>query len=76
MERVATLGEKRVRVGFNPSGEDRVSEIKLLTAKLIDISHTLQKEAIDANDMEHARVAAIAMTSYEEAAMWAVKAAT
>lgn len=63
-----SLGEDRVRVSFNPSDSDFVDAIKRKTAELIDIC-----EAMKVRD---GRLAALAMTAYEEAAMWAVKCAT
>lgn len=63
-----SIGAQRVRVGFNPSDNPTVDEIKLMTATLIDLC-----EAAKAKD---ARLAALAQTAYEEAAMWAVKAVT
>lgn len=63
-----TLGEQRVRISFNPSQTDTVSLIRQKTAELIDICSQFQ--SLDARCTE------IAQTSYEAAAMWAVKAAT
>lgn len=63
-----TLGEQRVRVDFNPSQEGVVYDIKRHTAALIDLC-----EKLKAHDP---RLASLAQTAYEEAAMWAVKAAT
>ncbi|WBT37114.1 Acb2/Tad1 domain-containing protein [Hyphomicrobium sp. DMF-1] len=70
-----TLGEQRVRISFNPAnaergGEvaDRVREIKVKSAELIDLCEALKPE--------DPRLASLAQTAYEEAAMWAVKAAT
>jgi hypothetical protein len=63
-----SIGEDRVRVQFNPSAITVVDQIKQETAKLIDLCETLKP--LDP------RLAALAQTSYEEAAMWAVKAAT
>lgn len=63
-----TIGQDRVRVAFNPSSTSIVDEIKALTADLIDLCETLKP--LDP------RLAALAQTAYEEAAMWAVKAAT
>ena len=65
---MATLGEKRVRRAFNPSDDAAIDTIKLNTAKLIDFCETLKAK--------DPRLAALAQTAYEEAAMWAVKAAT
>ena len=68
MEGNKTLGELRVRTSFNPDNNSTVDQIKQKTAELINLC--LQLAAKDG------RLAAIAMTTYEEAAMWAVKAAT
>lgn len=63
-----TIGEKRVRTDFNVSGSDLVSEIKTLSANLINICEKIKDK--------DPRLASLAQTAYEEAAMWAVKAAT
>ena len=63
-----TLGEQRVRKSFNPSANDTVEAIKAKSAELIDLCEGLKAK--------EPRLAALAQTAYEEAAMWAVKAAT
>ena len=63
-----SIGEDRVRVKFNPSAEGVVDQIKQQSAQLIDLC-----EQLKAKDP---RLASLAQTAYEEAAMWAVKAAT
>ena len=63
-----SIGEDRVRIKFNPSADSDVDLIKKKSAELIDIC-----EKLKAKD---ARLASIAQTHYEDAAMWAVKAAT
>lgn len=63
-----TIGEERVRVKFNPSDDSVVSQIKQKSAEMIDLCETLK--------VKDARLAALAQTHYEDAAMWAVKAAT
>jgi hypothetical protein len=63
-----SIGAARVREDFNPSKDDLVTKIKRYTADLIDLCEDLK-------DVEP-RLAALAQTAYEEAAMWAVKAAT
>ena len=68
-----TLGEKRVRASFNPSGHNIVDELKAKSAELIDICERLKAEA---RSPEVTRVLALAQTHYEDAAMWAVKGAT
>jgi len=65
-------GRKAVRYTFNPSGNDDVQHIKLQTAALIDFCDDLR--LIDPHG--RGRLTALAQTAYEEAAMWAVKAAT
>ena len=66
----STSGEDRVRKGFNPSGSLDVETIKGLSADLIDLMDKFRVTG------EQARCASLAATKYEEAAMWAVKAAT
>ena len=63
-----TMGEARVRVDFNVSNDDTVGEIKVKVAELIDLVETLKDK--------DPRLASVAQTTLEEAAMWAVKAAT
>ena len=54
---------------FNPSGDSRVDEIKQVTDSLIEMVTQY------ANNTEQGkRRAALAITNYEQAAMWAVKA--
>ena len=75
-----SLGAERVRADFNPSGDDLVTKIKRYTADLIDLCEDLKKFPADGGGSmvgnEQARCAALAQTNYEQAAMWAVKAAT
>jgi len=66
-----SLGEDRVRIKFNPSADSSVDQIKQKSAELIDLVDALPGDRADV-----ARLKALAMTAYEEAAMWAVKAAT
>lgn len=63
-----SIGAHRVRESFNPSKDNMVDKIKRYTADLIDLCE----------DLKHLdpRLASLAQTAYEEAAMWAVKAAT
>ena len=63
-----TLGQRRVRTSFNPSTENMVDVIKQKTAELIDLCEEMK-------DREP-RLASLAQTHYEDAAMWAVKCAT
>ena len=71
-----TIGEKRVRTDFNVSGEDVVNIIKSSSANLINICEQLKGDGSQVLSGEKVRLISLAQTSYEEAAMWAVKAAT
>lgn len=71
-----TLGEKRVRTEFNPSGVGNVNFIKEKTAELINLCEDLKPKEGLPRCGEQLRVISLAQTAYEEAAMWAVKAAT
>ncbi len=66
-----TEGQYRVGTEFNPSGNLDVDGVKAMSAELID-----KMAEISESGMEGAREAAVAMTHYETAAMWAVKAVT
>lgn len=68
MDNTKTIGELRVRTSFNPSQKDMVDLIKQKSAELINIWEDLKAK--------DARLASLAQTAYEEAAMWAVKAFT
>lgn len=63
-----TKGEQLVRVDFNVLGSGDVANVKNTTANLINLLE--EKKDLDQ------RLAAIAITKYEEAAMWAVKLLT
>lgn len=67
-----TLGEKRVRAAFNPSLNSLVDQIKTKSAELIDLCEQYKPH----NNGEIGRLWSLAQTHYEDAAMWAVKAAT
>ena len=60
-------GKERVRADFNPSELDTVARLKKMIAAAIN-----EIDALEADG----RLKALAMTSLEEGAMWAVKAAT
>lgn len=69
-----SLGQDRVRTKFNPSEKALVTEIKAKAAELIDLC---EKGRINGSvDGEHQRLWSLAQTHFEDAAMWAVKAAT
>lgn len=63
-----TLGQDRVRLGFNPGGNTAVTDIKQRAADCIDW--------LEAFKQLDPRLCAIAQTCFEEAAMWAVKLVT
>lgn len=79
-----TKGEYRVSINFNPSNDDLVGQIKRKAADLIDLIETVPTriadqhggETDDVRAGERARLKALAQTDIENAAMWAVKAAT
>jgi hypothetical protein len=66
-----TLGADRVRFSFNPGANKTVETLKYKSAELIDLVDQLRGENPEVN-----RLVALAQTHYEDAAMWAVKAAT
>lgn len=66
--RELTPGEKIVRSQFNPSGSGNVNFFKENVARCINVADSLR-------DLEP-RLAAITITKFEEAAMFAVKLAT
>lgn len=87
MKDIKTLGEQRVRVDFNVSGNTLIDQVKIKSAELIDLlqsvrndeaSKTYDKspEQFQALSGEKVRLISLAQTAYEEAAMWAVKAIT
>lgn len=82
-----TLGEQRVRIDFNVSGSTVVDALKSKTAELINDLQTMRNDEVSKTydkgpevkeqvSGEKLRLIALAQTTYEEAAMWAVKAAT
>ncbi|WP_347216716.1 hypothetical protein [Chryseobacterium sp.] len=68
-----SLGEKRVRVDFNPMSSDKVMFMKKEFAQMID---ELEQHKQKDSDPETLRLIATAQTKIEEAAMWTVKAIT
>lgn len=73
-----TLGEKRVRVKFNPSNDDYVHQIKQKSAELINLigDSAPKPEWNDEQVKSFMRLQSLAFTAVEEAAMWGVKMAT
>lgn len=82
-----TLGEARVRTDFNVSGSGVVDTIKQKTAELINVLQAIRNDEVSKTyekspevkqelSGEKLRLISLAQTTFEEAAMWAVKAAT
>jgi len=83
-----TKGEYRVGITFNPSADDMVNRIKCAAADLIDLIESIKEPDLDSavgldhranlgtQAVEVMRLKALAQTHVEDAAMWAVKAAT
>lgn len=71
-------GEYRVGINFNPSKDDMVGQIKRTAADLINLIETISvpKNGNTAHADEVIRLKELAQTHLEDAAMWAVKAAT
>ena len=65
-----SLGMRRVRATFNPSGNGNVDALKTVSAHLIDLCENLKQSGHDS------RLCSLAQTAFEEGAMWATKAAT
>lgn len=70
-----------MRAAFNPSQNSLVDKLKTKAAEFIDLVddmkvHQLNKEMSQEERNEFFRLCALAMTEIEDAAMWAVKAAT
>jgi hypothetical protein len=68
MEIGETIGEKRVRLKFNPAKSDTVTTIKTKCAELINLIEEIKGLS--------PREASIAQTEIESACHWAVKVAT
>lgn len=71
--REMTYGEKAVGLTFNPSGDEKVQEVKELYAKIIDLCSDLRTEA---GQGEKGRLLSVAITEAQTAQMWAVKGIT
>lgn len=71
-----TKGEYRVGINFNPSADDHVGQIKRMAADLIDYIETIPSNDGTIAGNEKGRLKSLAQTHIEDAAMWAVKAAT
>ncbi|MCT4079307.1 hypothetical protein HZP84_04075 [Elizabethkingia anophelis] len=76
LETNQTLGEKRVRIEFNPSNSGNVNALKTKAAESINILEDFKNDPRNEVDGEKVRLIATAQTKFEEAALWAVKAVT
>lgn len=68
-----SFGEKAVGLEFNPSGDERVTNLKRRAAEFINECDNLRQTS---DDPEVKRMASVAITEAQTAQMWAVKAAT
>lgn len=66
-----SIGEDRML--YKGTAHPAIDVIRLKTAELINLCDAI---AVSSEDGEVRRLAAIAMTNYEQAAMWAVKTAS
>jgi hypothetical protein len=73
MNQDLSLGARRVRASFNPSNSSAVDMLKQTAAKFIDQCNAIADKT---DDPEVGRCLSMAMAQAEDAAMWAVKAAT
>ena len=73
-----SIGEQRVRIDFNVSGSDIIHDFKKSSAELINKLEEMRedKHLNETQYREYQRLISLAQTAYEEACMWAVKAAT
>lgn len=71
-ERELSYGEKAVGLTFNPSGDEKVQEVKELYAKIIDLCNGM----ITSESGEKNRLLKVAITEAQTAQMWAVKGVT
>jgi len=72
-----SYGDDRIRTTFNPSGIPEVHYFKDKAAEVIDKLEGMRGDR-DTNEYspEKQRLISLAQTGYEQACMWAVKAAT
>lgn len=75
-DREKTIGEKRIRVDFDTTESSVEVDIKIVAAKMINVCEGMKPQGYEKVEVEKLRLIAMAQTAYEEAAMWAVKAAT
>ena len=76
-----TTGEYKVGITFNPGNNPLVDDLKRKAADFIDAVEKIPvgsagSETTERQSKEVPRLKALAITNAEDAAMWAVKAAT
>lgn len=71
-----TIGERRVRTCLHTTGIELIEKIKNTSAEVINLCESIKPTEPTRLDSEKMRYIALAQTAYEEAAMWAIKAAT
>lgn len=72
-EQERSFGQKAVGLGFNPSGNDDVTNLKQMSADFIDMCNERRQNS---DDPDVKRMLSLAITAAQEAQMWSVKAAT
>lgn len=73
---ISDKSARRVRVAFNVSGSDAVTNVKQLCAAAMSSVEHLQSDQSSDEARERARLASLAITHMEIGAMFAVKALT
>lgn len=68
-----TLGERRIRPDWNPTGDATVADLKQRAADFIDAVDRIKIGGEEPGEI--ARLKALAMTDIESASSWATKAA-
>ena len=68
-----TFGQKAVGISFNPSNDSAVDRCKQMAANSIDQMNQLRSTT---ESQEVKRMASVAITEFQTAQMWAVKALT
>lgn len=72
-DNTSETARKLANVDFNPSKRPDVDEVKMLFARLVTILEPVQADRVNGGG---GRLASIAITQFEGAAMFAVKALT
>lgn len=76
-QKALSLGERRVRINFNVSGDTKIDQIKKAGADFINLIDSIPiPDKEKDNPGEFLRLKALALTAAEEATQWIVKAIT